>query len=254
MALTFGAATSDRVELAAGNDNQNAFTVIGWFYKTADTAGRRLWDKGSGNSKTLFLQFQAADDFGLYVTRAGADADSSSLTGAFPANQWMCIAGTYDGADGPRLFAGSLTATVAETAYNFRIVGDGAEADDSGVAHIIGNSNALTQAFPGRIATFAHFRRRLTVQELIRWQFQPYTDADCDIFMELGYAGTGTQPNLVSLGNGLNGTVTGATVADHVPLAPPAARFTGFGDIWLPPIRRPRRFHRSDAVHRASRW
>lgn len=221
MALSFGAA-SDRVDLAAGLDNQHAFTVLAWIYKTGDTDGARIWGKGTGNIKTFFLQFGAGgNDFGLFVTRATTSADSASVTGVLPLNEWLCVAGTYDETDGPRIFKGSLTETIAEVSYLTRVVGAGASADDSGFPHQIGNRQTNDRNFPGRIARLAHFRRRLTLPEIIAWQFLPFVDADTDIYLELGYNPTGTQPNLTSLGTGINGTVTGATVADHVPLPPP---------------------------------
>lgn len=221
MSLTFGAASSDRVALAAGLDNQHAFTVLAWIYMTTHTDGRRIWHKGGVNVKTFFLQFGAAlGDFGLFVTRATTSADSRSVADVIPVNAWSCVATTYDGSDGPRLFRGGLAQAIAEVAYGNRVVGVGAEADDSGGPHIIGNRHDFAAAFQGRIARLAHFKRRFTLAEIQRWQFNPFTDADCDLHMELGFAGTGTQPNLTSLGNGINGTVTGAIVSDHVPVAP----------------------------------
>lgn len=232
MALTFGAA-SDRVDLAAGLNNENAFTVLAWLYKTGDTDGAPIWWKGTGNNKGFFLQYGAGgNDFGLYVMRATTNADSASVTGTLPSNEWSCVAGTYDETDGPRLFKGSLTSAITEVSYATRVVGAGTTTDDSGGVHKIGQRPANDRNFPGRIAIFAHFKRRLTLQEIVAWQFHPFVDADTDIFMELGYNGTGTQPNLTSLGNGINGTVTGATVGDHVPLPP---RF-GF-DVPVIPVR-----------------
>ena len=229
MALTFGAATSDRVTLSAGLNNEHAFSVLAWVYKTADTNGRRIWHKGSGNLKTFFLHFAAGgNDFAVFVARATTSSDTISVTGVLPDNEWSCVACTYDESDGGRLFKGSLTATIAEVSYSSRIVGSGTSSDDSGTAHIVGNDSTNVQAFPGRIARLAHFKRRMTAQEIIAWQFRPYTDADADIYMDLGYTGTSTQPNLTSLGTGINGTVTGATVSDHVPLPPPFLAAHGY--------------------------
>lgn len=224
MALTFGAATSDRVTMGAGLNNQHAFTVLAWVYNTTHTDGRRLWMKGGDQIKDLYLSFGApTGDFSLYVTRAGADADAHSTSGVIPLNEWALVAASYDETDGPRLFKGSLTSTIAEvSSYVTLAVGDGATADDSASPHTIGNRSSTTnQAFQGRIARFAHFKRRLALQEIAAWQFVPFVDADTDIYLELGYTGTGTQPNLTSAGGGINGTVTGATVSDHVPLSPP---------------------------------
>jgi hypothetical protein len=83
--------------------------------------------------------------------------------------------------------------------------------------HRLGNY-ATSSAFQGRIARAVRWRRRLTLTEAISQQWVTRPDADCDFFFELGYDGTGTQANKTSLGNGKNGTVTGATVSDHAPL------------------------------------
>lgn len=217
MALTFGAATSDRVTLAAGLNDLNAFTVLMWHFPTTVTNGRRLWDKGvdvKGLALTPSLQLE--QKVGRATTNAFATVSAALATGS-----WQFVASTFDESDGPRIFTGGLASTASEPAYASRTIGAGTSSADSGSPFCVGNIEGAgsTFAYQGRIAVFAHFRRRMSLQEIIRWQFQPYTDADCDIFMQLGFNGTGTQPNLTSLGNGINGTVTGATVADHVPLA-----------------------------------
>lgn len=217
MALTFGAVNTDRVTLAAGLNDLNAFTVLMWHFPTTVTSGRRLWDKGvdvKGLALTPSLQLE--QKVGRATTNAFATVSAALATGS-----WQFAASTFDESDGPRIFTGGLASTASEPAYASRTVGAGTSSADSGSPFCVGNieGGGSTFGYQGRLAVFAHFRRRMSLQEIIAWQYRPYVDADCDIFMQLGWNGTGTQPNLTSLGNGINGTVTGATVGDHVPLA-----------------------------------
>ncbi len=224
MALKFTNAASNRVVLDAGLDNENTYTVLIWARRTADVTFRSPWAKGGGSATPVrkFLDTWASVDQIAFrgSKRTTTNAEAISNTGAFPLNTWMMIACTYDSSDGPRIFTGTLTAEAAEISYASRTAGSGTEEDDSDQPWLIGQGDNIDQngSFPGEVAIFAHFRRRMTLAEIVAWQFAPYSDADCDIFMELGYNGTGTQPNLTSLGNGINGTVTGATVVDHVPI------------------------------------
>lgn len=231
MALTFGAATSDRVQLPAGLNNLNAFTVLMWSFCTTHTDLRHLFAKGNvGGRKKAQLNATTTVDF--QVTRATTVARALAADNTNELNKWLCWAFTFDDTDGPRIFKGSLDGSIAEVAYAAvnPVVGAGAVTDDSDNVWFVGNNNALTRAFQGRIAVAAHFRRRMTLGEIRAWQFRPYTDADCDISFHLGFNGTATQPNWTTLGAGINGTVTGATVGAHVPLGPPF----GLDALWVP--------------------
>ena len=75
-----------------------------------------------------------------------------------------------------------------------------------------------SKAFPGSIALFGLLNRVASQQEIVSLQFNPRVVSGTKVFMPLGWNGTGTQPDLS--GNGNSGTVTGATVAAHVPLRP----------------------------------
>lgn len=221
MALTFGAATSDRVDLASGLDNVVPETVLLWAYVTTLTNNRTFWNKGaSPNNRGPSLD-GTAGAVRYYVNRVTTDGDARSATGVVAVNAWALLAFTFDETDGPRIYKGSLDALAVEVSYASRAVGAGALADDSGQGFRIGNHAAGTLAIQGRIARLARFRRLMTIAEIVRWQFRPYTDADCDIFVELGFNETGTQPNWSTLGAGINGAVTGATVGPHVPLGTP---------------------------------
>ena len=80
----------------------------------------------------------------------------------------------------------------------------------------------------GRMGFFHVISSELTLNQIIAQQYRPHVRSDSQVFMHLGFNGTGTQPDLTGKGN--NGTVTGAVVADHVPLGPPF----GFDIPWAP--------------------
>lgn len=211
--------------LGAGLDNQHTFTTLMWVYRTGDTDGRRLFSKGTDEEKACFAPAGGTDSIRFGVKRATTFALATSNNAVFPQNVWTYLAVTYDSTDGPRIFRGTLTTTAAEVAYSgTRTVGVGAETSDSGQPWTIGQSGDpadYINSFEGRIAFVGHYRRRFPLAEVIAYQFSPIPDADCDIFMHLGWNDTGTQANWGPLGAGINGTVTGATVGDHAPLPPP---------------------------------
>lgn len=232
MSLVFGATIADRVALAAGLDNQHAFTNLIWFYMTTDTDLRRLWSKGgSSYAKDCGIDTLGGGGGDIYmnVARATTLASARSAVLTWPTNVWNYGAFTYDGTDGPRIFRGTLTSTAAEASYFSRAVGAGAETSDSGGPWVIGNEPAtFVRAFQGRIAFFAHYRRRFSLAEVVAYQWRPLPDADCDIYMHLGWQGTAAVTNWAPLGTAINGTVTGTvTNADHPPL--PLPPWAGMG-------------------------
>lgn len=229
MALNFGAATTDRVALGSGLDNITAYTLMQWVFPTTRTNGRRWWSKGSSTiHQTAYWSFLSVGieyDIPRATTAAAARTSNSMAL-----NTWHCVAWTYDETDGPRIFLGTLTSPLVEATYALRTVGAGATTVDDGGPFHIGNLNATSVAFRGSIGTQHRWRRRMDLAELAANQFCPAADADCDVAMDFGFNGTGTQANLCNLGNGINGTVTGATVSGHVPL-PPRYVFSSGGVI-----------------------
>jgi hypothetical protein len=83
----------------------------------------------------------------------------------------------------------------------------------------MGNSAANNAAPIARIAYEGFIDgTALALADLVaRWE-RLTNHANSKIFIHLGFAGTGTQPDLSGHGN--SGTVTGATVGAHVPLGP----------------------------------
>lgn len=222
MALQTADGTSDRIAVAANAtiDDLTAFTTLQWVYMTAFTSGRRFWSKGPAapNGKDLAMDFiNTPNSVFFQVARATTTALASSVANIYADNAWACIVTTYDEADGPRIFAGSLTAALAEVSYAAaRTIGAGATSADNTETLKIFNRQTLVGAPAGRVGEFLFWNRRLTLGELRTHQFRPHASSGLVVWHKYN-EGTGTQRDYS--GNKNTGTVTGATaLANHVPL------------------------------------
>ncbi len=225
MALLFGAASTDLVEFGslASLDNLLTFTYITWLYPTTLTVGNRIYSKDAGGDDRAFIELHWGNSDAILASvgwSVGSD-ESDSSAGVLTTNAWQCVAVTYDHAGAGnriRIYKGTLSSLLSEVSYQFNANTGSGTHDDSTANLIIGNKTAPRKVFQGRIANACVWNRVLTLGEMIQQQFSPHPTSGCVLFSQLGYNGTGTQPDWS--GNINNGTVTGATVADHVPLAP----------------------------------
>lgn len=242
MALTFGAATSDRVDCGSGAsiDDLNPFTWLFWCYATNNTANRALGSKESGsNSKRLRLSGTGGSAGNLRVEVVRATTNTDYITNDTPLgtlNTWKCVAITFDSAASAgqivNIYSGTRSVVLAESTYGTATDGSGTPSSEAAGSFYIGNRAGLASSFQGRIAVCMIWNRALTLAELIEQQFRPHKTSGCVMFTRVGYNGTGTQPDWS--GNGNAGTVTGATLTpDDVPLGP----MGGFGigeEAWVP--------------------
>ena len=230
MSLIFGSggATGERVNVGsdASLDNLSAFTLLAWVYRTGTKADGGLYNKGMFVAQDRHPNWNLRGNDGatptLSVDRATTDAGATgdNTADVIPLNTWSFQAATFDATAGPKLYRGTLRVPAVEFTYaSAPVVGAGALADDSAADAFIGNDAGLAKAFPGRIAVMAVLNRVLSLSEIRAWQFRPRAMAGCVGYWQLGFRGTGTQPDWS--GNGNAGIVTSATVGDHVPLGPP---------------------------------
>lgn len=220
---------------AAAIDDWTSFTLLSWCRATtlaADGDLRRIGIKSSttGNAKDLHHAWLSAlgipqDCLRWRINRATTAANAESVANTVVQNEWMFVVGTYSEADGPRIYKGTLTALATEVSYNVRTVGIGGTNSDADGSLRWGQRVvtplSATTGLVGDIATGLYINRILSLAEIQSLQFRfldymRFTEAKAAYIF--GYNGTGTQPDLS--GNGNAGTVTGATVADHVPLGP----------------------------------
>lgn len=236
MSLTFTGSDTDVVNYgtAASIDDWIVFTSLAWVFPTASITANTgsFFTKTPGNAltgKSFFTGVSVANPNRLrcQIDRATADAEASSSNNTLVTSAWNFVGVTYGETNGPKLFKGSLTATVVETGYAVGpTIGSGATGTDDPADLVVGNRNPLNVvgsfSFPGAIACFAYINKELTLQQIITCQFDfrncIQADGTCKLLSYLGDNGTGTQPDYS--GNGNNGTVTGAIQSNNVPLRP----------------------------------
>lgn len=234
MSLAFGAAASDRVDCGSGStlDDLDPFTILLWVYPTTLTNNRVIFIKGqSGNNSRKSLTIPVVtSNVSFTVDRATTDTSFITSGGIWVVNTWYLLAATFDSAASPvaHIYRGTLTAGATEPSYGTSTDGSGAVQSDAAENLRLGNSAANTVAFQGRIGYAAYIAGALTLAQIIDWQFRPRVIAGTRGFWIPGYNGTANVPDLS--GNGNTGTITGATVADHVPLPAPFGRSDG----WAP--------------------
>ena len=226
MSLTFGGATSDRVDCgtAAAISNLSAWTWCGWVYVTTVTVtSHRFFFRKADSSppySNKSARMMTSGELRVDVERATTSTQYIASTGTVVANEWAFFATTYNEAAGSgevvNIYKGLLTSPAAEVTYSTTTNGSGATIDDSPATLLLGNGESLAQVLPGRMGPQGFFNRVLTLGEIQSWQFDPRMTAGCVGLWYLGDNGTGTQPDFS--GNGNSGTVTGATQSDNPPL------------------------------------
>jgi hypothetical protein len=224
MALLFDAA-AERVDVGsdASLDNLDPFTWVAWIYPIGLAGTNGIIVKGDGASDFKRLISRADDSVRMIVSCTGVDTDYRSNAAFLTANTWQLLAATYDfgggAANQAHIYRGTLTSTVVETAYALQQDGTIGVTDDSGGNLYIGNNSFFDGDFDGIIACAMVFDSVLTLAQLrsLQFRFVPQF-AGCQGFWHFGFNGTGNQADWSTNTN--TGTVTGPTVADHVPVGP----------------------------------
>lgn len=225
MALNF-TATGDRVVVASDTSHTDLdpLTILAWIRPTSFIAGQVIMSKFQIGD--VRVDFELSDTAGnLRFRRERATTATIYITDDLPLtlNAWNFVAVTFNSGGAANevvnIYVGSLTALAVESTYAAQGDGSGSVLTDSAGAVVWGNTEDNNVSFPGDIAIGAYVDQEFSLGEIHSWQFRPRMIANTKIFIHLGFNGTGTQPDWS--GNGNSGTVTGATVADHVPLGPP---------------------------------
>jgi hypothetical protein len=238
----------------------SGFTAWAWCYFTTPTNNSHIITKdGAGPvGWALFAQANGAIDVRVWRPTPTAFTSSAGVLGA----AWTFVAFTFDDAASPKvkIYAGSRSATVAETTYSLTTAGAGALTSDAAVDLYVGNlARATTFPFRGKIDRGGVVNRALTLAELTRIQFASIGQANVS-GSKLIYLlnGTGTQPDYS--GNLNNGTVTGATAIAGVPLGAPfggradKGQIVGGGSVASAPLFAYDRNVSRAAVYRRSVW
>ena len=218
--------SSDRIDLGspASLDDLSAYTILLWVKPSTLTQVTRLSTKepGAGGNHVFRLGSGAANDELFFVrTRATTttvyETDNSNLT----TGKWWFIALVWDDAQTPevRIYVGDLNTLATERTYTTSTDGSGALTTDAADPWQIGNRNGGSDALGGDYAFYAIFNTMLTTGQIHAQQFRPHKTASSLVLSLPGFDGTSTAVDLS--GNGLNGTMSGVTNADHAPLPQP---------------------------------
>lgn len=217
-ALTFGAATSDKVDCgsAANLDNLDPFTALLWIYPTTLTAGRGLFCKGAGSGNLRVIRIEDPDEINVIVW--GSSFGSLATNNAnLTVNTWWFVALVFDSAAGTdkHVYVGNLTTPAVETTYAANN-DSGTPPDDNTYNLKLGNRDSETVAFQGRIATVAYVNKAMTLTEIKQWQGMTLPTLETKLSIHLGLNGTTVVTDWSGQANTC--TVTGATTAAHVPI------------------------------------
>lgn len=226
MALSFAGSSTNRVNVGSNAvlDNPTVGTVCGWFRLTS-AGGRYLLCKADSTFANYLLFYvnsgrsmvmAKSKSTSIYEFRSGTGiiSDNIDYFGAWSFN-------FTSGVNGDQIFyLGTKTSVATSQSQSLQNHGSGTLWDDSAESmHIANAGNSGAYNSGGAPAVISHisavFGRQLTLEEIIQQQFARMPVTNTAGFWEVGWPGT-TVPDLS--GNGGDGTVTGASAADHVAL------------------------------------
>lgn len=229
MALTFNANT-EKVEHGTGIEFGDPSTLLMWFKPTTvSAANRSLVQQTSAGVGISFLnngETGGAGRLNSQIRYSGSDAAAVSANSTIVVDVWNCVVIVVDSADSQhvRFYRGDLSTPLAEASYSSTANSTGT-IDGQGGPFRVGSNIAASQNCASDIATIMFWgSTALTLAQMQMHQFRSYPQvAGCELFVQYGWQGVGTQVDYTGTGN--NGTVTGATVADHPPIGQSKSRF-----------------------------
>lgn len=214
MSLTFGAATSDRVNCGTLNGyNNETFTALQWVYPTTLTNARAFFAKSNGIAQMRLLVGTVTSELSFAWTGAVADSYISSGAG-LTINKWWFVGIVVDhpAAAGSRvkLYLGDESAQVVLLANGTATDGN-TFASMAAITWCWGNRENAINAFQGDIFWSGLWDRALTIGEIEDQRKFLHVTANNLLFCPFTNDTVGTQYD--QSGNQFNGTVTGATVS-----------------------------------------
>ena len=204
--------------------NLDPLTVCGWLYFVdlgAQNYPRVLSKEAVLNEGIRIEVRRAATAGNIAFGRAQTTAQCyyNSVSSTIPFNAWRFVALQYRSSASPRMriFVGTPTALATEVAYADTLDGTGTPVSDSAWPLRIGDSVDVIP-WGGRLGYISYIGAFLTLAEIQSIQFgiiPAHLMSDVKGFWPLWGVAT-PEPDLS--GNGNNGTVTGAVVADGPPV------------------------------------
>jgi len=218
----------DRVQHASNAvyDFNATGTACFWLYPTDDTQRQGIFNRSNvGNAyfEGNWRADLAGDNWEFDRQRTTTDLFVQAAAANFVhygLNKWLCICFVYNtgGANADqKILIGDLDSEMAEpSAYATQTVGTGSLNTTYGTNDlIVGNTTNTAREFRGRMAISMFTTTQLTDQQMRAWQWNPKAIGSPAL---LGFYGFGGANSIDYSGNAINGTVTGATQTDHVPL------------------------------------
>lgn len=203
--------------------NANGFTLCGWVYRTANGVNQTLCSKdGAGTTGFNFLIDNGNAEGGLrfIVFRATSINDYQSSGGEVALNTWTFVAATFQDSLSTEMdiYTATLGNLASEVSYAVTSNGSGTPTDDSSIDLYVGNVvRADSNPIAGRIGNWLIFDTRLTLPQIQLVQYSPLAiRANC--VLNCDYHDSAANQGDLS-GTGSDGTVTGASSADHMPIS-----------------------------------
>ena len=217
-ALLFGDATTNSVACgsAASIDDVFVGTAALW-YRPATTANAQRYMAGKSTQFGMLIPGADGTAAQWKIRRATVHLTVDTPASSLAANTWVFLAATWDTAgSAPVMYRGSLTAAATDVSTN-AAVGSGTANSNAASNLAVGNStDGATASAHGRVTAVAIWSRRLTLGEIVSYQFRPRATSG-NVFFWRGYT---TANHADWSGQAHACTVTGATVADEVPIGP----------------------------------
>lgn len=189
---------------------------------------RKLFGKNSGGVNAPRCVRVSGGNWQLIIGRATSNQIVEMPKASLSPGSWQFMAWTWDITNGgPKSYIGDLNTIVSEVTTGASD-GSGAQSDDSSQPWSVGAFDTAARQFAMgmKVAMFAIIDTDLPIAAIRKFQYRMFPTNTTKVFSHYGFNGTSTQPDWS--GNGNSGTVTGATLADHAPLAPPF----GFDSGW----------------------
>lgn len=237
MSLLFAAASTDRVDFAAPavllNLHASTFSGWAWVYRTANGTNKHIMTKdnsGPNGWGLVCVNTAAEGGITLVVQRNIALTQfTSDASNVIPLNTWCLVGFAYDPTGSPqvRLFIGTLTTTIAEVSgYSATTAGSGTHKTETANLYVGNLQRANTNSFTGRIARAGLSTSLLTAADFRRIQWgSAYTLPPGTVWAAEIWGIGASNCDLTGAGN--NGTVTGTTIVDGLPLMMPYAVMAG---------------------------
>lgn len=219
-ALTFGGATSDRVQVTATASINNLanLSYIFWIFPTTLTASRQVLTKGGGGGG-IYLSLDGTGGNVEWsvecVTNAGIIVTTDTPLSAL--NTWVCMMVTWAFSTKTLLaFSGTTVANFAQRTFTTPLTAAGAQGDDSAQDFRWGNHNGNNLAIQARIGPCAIFGATLVLADGKNWMRLPRKTLGANVAKGFWRNGKNGADAIEYVGVG--GTVTGATQSNGPPI------------------------------------